>query len=78
MPPVPRNETWTVGWIQACTQMEFFNTYGDIGMWVINNPIKQRQAAQVSICFIGRSVEFVVISGRQISEYDVVQFDISK
>lgn len=38
MPPVPRNETWTVGWIQACTQMEFFNTYGDIGMWVINNP----------------------------------------
>ncbi|KTG02710.1 hypothetical protein cypCar_00038441 [Cyprinus carpio] len=32
MPPVPRNETWTVGWIQACTQMEFFNTYGDIGM----------------------------------------------
>lgn len=34
MPPVPRNETWTVGWIQACTQMEFYNTYGDIGMWV--------------------------------------------
>lgn len=32
MPPVPRNETWTVGWIQACTQMEFYNTYGDIGM----------------------------------------------
>lgn len=34
MPPVPRNETWVVGWIQACTQMEFYNTYGDIGMWV--------------------------------------------
>lgn len=32
MPPVPRNETWVVGWIQACTQMEFYNTYGDIGM----------------------------------------------
>ncbi|KAI1891629.1 hypothetical protein AGOR_G00145750 [Albula goreensis] len=32
MPPVPRNETWVVGWIQACTQMEFYNTYSDIGM----------------------------------------------
>lgn len=32
MPPIPRNETWVVGWIQACTQMEFYNTYGDIGM----------------------------------------------
>lgn len=34
MPPVPRNETWTVGWIQACTQMEFYNTYGEAGVWV--------------------------------------------
>ncbi|KAG7277402.1 hypothetical protein CRUP_033357 [Coryphaenoides rupestris] len=33
MPPVPRNETWVVGWIQACTQMEFYNTYGDIGFY---------------------------------------------
>lgn len=32
MPPIARNETWVVGWIQACTQMEFYNTYGDIGM----------------------------------------------
>ncbi|XP_014071960.1 protein FAM78B [Salmo salar] len=32
MPPIPRNETWVVGWIQACTQMEFYNTYNDIGM----------------------------------------------
>lgn len=32
MPPVPRNETWTVGWIQACTQMEFYNTYGEAGV----------------------------------------------
>ncbi|GLD62318.1 protein FAM78B-like protein [Lates japonicus] len=32
MPPIPRNETWVVGWIQACTQMEFYNTYGDVGM----------------------------------------------
>ncbi|KAL0186111.1 hypothetical protein M9458_017781, partial [Cirrhinus mrigala] len=22
---------WVVGWIQACTQMEFYNTYGDLG-----------------------------------------------
>lgn len=32
MPPIPRHETWVVGWIQACTQMEFYNTYGDVGM----------------------------------------------
>lgn len=32
MPPIQRSETWVVGWIQACTQMEFYNTYGDIGM----------------------------------------------
>lgn len=32
MPPLPRNETWVVGWIQACTQMEFYNTYAEIGM----------------------------------------------
>uniref|UniRef100_A0AAY5EUS8 Family with sequence similarity 78 member Bb n=1 Tax=Electrophorus electricus TaxID=8005 RepID=A0AAY5EUS8_ELEEL len=32
MPPIARNETWVVGWIQACTQMEFYNTYGDIGI----------------------------------------------
>lgn len=32
MPPIPRSETWVVGWIQVCTQMEFYNTYGDVGM----------------------------------------------
>lgn len=32
MPPIPRHETWVIGWIQACTQMEFYNTYGDTGM----------------------------------------------
>ncbi|KAM4605248.1 protein FAM78B-like [Polymixia lowei] len=32
MPPVPRDETWVVGWIQACTNMEYYSTYGDIGM----------------------------------------------
>ncbi|ELK16326.1 Protein FAM78B [Pteropus alecto] len=32
MPPIPRHEIWVVGWIQACNQMEFFNTYSDLGM----------------------------------------------
>uniref|UniRef100_A0A9L0RYG2 Family with sequence similarity 78 member B n=1 Tax=Equus caballus TaxID=9796 RepID=A0A9L0RYG2_HORSE len=32
MPPIPRHETWVVGWIQACNQMEFFNTYSDLGI----------------------------------------------
>ncbi|KAG5835213.1 hypothetical protein ANANG_G00269790 [Anguilla anguilla] len=30
--PVARKETWTVGWIQACNHMEFYNTYGNKGM----------------------------------------------
>lgn len=34
VPPVAAKETWTIGWIQACNHMEFFNTYGDKGMWV--------------------------------------------
>uniref|UniRef100_A0A6I8P7V4 Family with sequence similarity 78 member B n=1 Tax=Ornithorhynchus anatinus TaxID=9258 RepID=A0A6I8P7V4_ORNAN len=37
MPPIPRRETWVVGWIQACNQMEFFNTYSDLGMRFTQN-----------------------------------------
>ncbi|XP_017263390.1 protein FAM78B isoform X1 [Kryptolebias marmoratus] len=32
VPPVAAKETWTIGWIQACNHMEFYNTYGDKGM----------------------------------------------
>ncbi|XP_061732420.1 protein FAM78A isoform X3 [Nerophis ophidion] len=32
VPPVAGKETWTVGWIQACNYMEFYNTYGSKGM----------------------------------------------
>ncbi|KAG7276635.1 hypothetical protein CRUP_023201 [Coryphaenoides rupestris] len=32
VPPVAGQETWTVGWIQACNHMEFYNTYGNKGM----------------------------------------------
>ncbi|CAH1785332.1 unnamed protein product [Owenia fusiformis] len=31
VPPVPSGETWQIGWIQACTHMEFVNTYGSEG-----------------------------------------------
>lgn len=31
VPPIPRKETWTVGWIQACDSMKFINQYGDLG-----------------------------------------------
>lgn len=31
MPPIAKKETWTVGWIQACSHMEFYNQYGDLG-----------------------------------------------
>lgn len=34
VPPVACRETWTIGWIQACNHMEFYNTYGNKGMWV--------------------------------------------
>lgn len=34
VPPVAGQETWTIGWIQACNHMEFYNTYGNKGMWV--------------------------------------------
>ncbi|XP_061118619.1 protein FAM78A isoform X1 [Conger conger] len=32
VPPVAGKETWTVGWIQACNHMEFYNNYGNRGM----------------------------------------------
>ncbi|XP_035463265.1 protein FAM78A isoform X1 [Scophthalmus maximus] len=32
VPPVSFQETWTIGWIQACNHMEFHNTYGNKGM----------------------------------------------
>lgn len=32
VPPIPKKETWIVGWIQACSHMEFYNHYGDQGM----------------------------------------------
>lgn len=32
VPPLPKKETWIVGWIQACSHMEFYNHYGDQGM----------------------------------------------
>ncbi|KAK3508976.1 hypothetical protein QTP70_015395 [Hemibagrus guttatus] len=32
VPPVAAKETWTVGWIQACNHMEFYNRYGTEGM----------------------------------------------
>ncbi|XP_063000778.1 protein FAM78A isoform X1 [Elgaria multicarinata webbii] len=32
VPPLPKKETWIVGWIQACSHMEFYNHYGEHGM----------------------------------------------
>ncbi|XP_058230421.1 protein FAM78A isoform X1 [Hemibagrus wyckioides] len=32
MPPLVRKEIWTVGWIQACNKMDFFNYYGEEGI----------------------------------------------
>ncbi|XP_076854266.1 protein FAM78A isoform X2 [Brachyhypopomus gauderio] len=32
IPPVTSKEIWTVGWIQACNQMDFLNYYGEEGV----------------------------------------------
>ncbi|KAG7480469.1 hypothetical protein MATL_G00056400 [Megalops atlanticus] len=32
VPPMAGKETWTVGWIQACNDMEFHNKYGNEGV----------------------------------------------
>jgi len=32
VPQIPEQETWQVGWIQACTDMVFLNTYGSYGV----------------------------------------------
>nr|XP_046263664.1 protein FAM78B [Scatophagus argus] len=70
MPPVPRNETWVVGWIQACTQMEFYNTYGDIGMssWELPELREGRVKAisdsdGVSYPWYGNTTETVTLTG---------------
>lgn len=34
VPPIPKDETWTVGWIQACDSMKFVNQYGKLGKYV--------------------------------------------
>lgn len=31
VPPIPKKETWTIGWIQACDSMKFINEYGNLG-----------------------------------------------
>ncbi|KAJ8278576.1 hypothetical protein GJAV_G00089080 [Gymnothorax javanicus] len=70
MPPVPRNETWVVGWIQACTKMEFYNTYGDIGMssWELpelrDGLVKAISDSDgVSYPWYGNTTETVTLSG---------------
>ncbi|KAJ8789051.1 hypothetical protein J1605_004974 [Eschrichtius robustus] len=58
MPPIPRHETWVVGWIQACNQMEFFNTYSDLGIahrrillaiWELSNFFQQRRSVRAEL-----------------------------
>ncbi|XP_051950783.1 protein FAM78B-like [Xyrauchen texanus] len=70
MPPIPRNETWVVGWIQACTQMEFYNTYGDLGMSSWELPELREGLVKaisdsdgVSYPWYGNTTETVTLSG---------------
>ncbi|CAI5639270.1 protein FAM78B [Oreochromis niloticus] len=70
MPPVPRNETWVVGWIQACTHKEYYNTYGDVGMSSWELPQLREGLVQaisdsdgVSYPWYGNTTETVTIVG---------------
>ncbi|KAK6484414.1 protein FAM78B, partial [Huso huso] len=70
MPPVPRNETWVVGWIQTCNQMEFYNTYSDAGMssWELPDLREGRVKAisdsdGVSYPWYGNTTETVTLVG---------------
>ncbi|OCT85448.1 hypothetical protein XELAEV_18023615mg [Xenopus laevis] len=70
MPPLPRSETWVVGWIQACNQMEFFNIYSDLGMssWELPDLREGRVKAisdsdGVSYPWYGNTTETVTLMG---------------
>ncbi|CAG5109929.1 Oidioi.mRNA.OKI2018_I69.chr2.g4398.t1.cds [Oikopleura dioica] len=69
-PPVMKNETWTVGWIQACSEMQFVNTYGELGCssWEIPALIKNEIAFVsdsdgVSYPWYGSGSEIATIKG---------------
>ncbi|KAK2911635.1 hypothetical protein QQF64_027445 [Cirrhinus molitorella] len=49
VPPMLCKEIWTVGWIQACNQMDFFNIYGNEGVssWELPE-LKCRQIQAIS------------------------------
>lgn len=49
VPPVAGQETWTIGWIQACNHMEFFNIYGNKGMWVSWFVGEELQSARLAL-----------------------------
>ncbi|XP_059840761.1 protein FAM78B isoform X1 [Hemitrygon akajei] len=84
MPPIPRNETWVVGWIQACNQMEFFNTYSDLGMssWELPDLREGRVKAisdsdGVSYPWYGNTTETVTLVGpiNRVSRFSVSMND---
>lgn len=70
MPPVPHFEMWEVGWIQACTETMFYNTYGDIAMssWEIPRLRDGRVSAisdsdGKSYPWYGNTTERVILTG---------------
>ncbi|MEE6496172.1 hypothetical protein FKM82_002247 [Ascaphus truei] len=84
MPPLSRNETWVVGWIQACNQMEFFNIYSDLGMssWELPDLREGRVKAisdsdGVSYPWYGNTTETVTLMGptNKISRFSVSMND---
>ena len=53
IPPIPDGETWQIGWIQACTDMVFMNTYGPYGISSWEFPELKTGMRQTVVIFTG-------------------------
>jgi len=70
MPPLLNEDSWTVGWIQACSHMEFINQYGENGTssWEVPALVDQKIAYVsdsdgVSYPWYGSGTEIATIKG---------------
>lgn len=70
LPPLTNDDSWTVGWIQACSHMEFVNKYGDLGhsSWEVPALIENKIAYVsdsdgVSYPWYGSGTEIATVKG---------------
>lgn len=70
LPPLTNDDSWTIGWIQACSHMEFVNKYGDLGhsSWEVPALIENKIAYVsdsdgVSYPWYGSGTEIATVKG---------------